>query len=229
MQSEPIVFVVDEDAATCDAVGRLANMMNYRFLPFSSGLDFLRTFDRGQSGCLVTELKVRGINGLQLQQRLSNEKIALPVVFLTAHATLPIAVRAMRAGAFHFLEKPPHEQELWDAIQDAVTADLERREARRSEERVRERLASLTIKEEQVLRLLAEGKPNRVIARDLDLSIRTIEVRRGALMKKLGFHTPEELLRFALTNCNGHTRPSLSTLRMSGEESAGRWPIHPTV
>jgi FixJ family two-component response regulator len=203
MLCQPTVFVVGEDTATSDAIRGLAGLINLRCQTYSSGEDFLRAFDRTQCGCLVTELEIPGISGLQLQQRLAAEGVTLPVVFLTAHATLPIAVRAMRAGAFHFLEKPPHEQELWDVIQDAVTVDRERREAAQREEQVRKQLAVLTIKEERVLRMLGEGKPNRVIAKELDLSIRTIEVHRAALMKKLGVHTPEELVRFAVASCDG--------------------------
>ncbi|MCR4413432.1 MAG: response regulator [Thermoguttaceae bacterium] len=206
MKAEPIVFVVDEDARSTDAIRRLAAMMDLECRVYASGLDFLEAFDRSQSGCLVTELKVPGINGLQLQQRLAAEGVALPVIFLTSAATLPIAVRAMRAGAFHFLEKPFHEQELWDAIQDAIALDRQRRQAMDYEEEVRRRLMSLTIKEEQVLRMIAQGKTNRAIAKELDLSIRTIEVRRNSLMRKLGIEAPDELIRFAVSACNGHFR-----------------------
>jgi two-component system, LuxR family, response regulator FixJ len=129
--------------------------------------------------------------------------VTLPVIFLTSHATVPIAVRAMRSGAFHFLEKPIREQELWDVIQEAVAVDQEKREAAREAAAFRERMTSLSFKEEQVLRLIAEGKPNRAIAKELDLSLRTIEVRRNTLMKKVGVKSPEDLLRFALMACNG--------------------------
>jgi len=203
MHIEPTVFVVDEDPPTRNALQSLAAMMNLRCVVFGSGEEFLERFDRFQCGCVVTELKVRGVNGLQLQQRLVAGGVTLPVIFLTSHATVPIAVRAMRSGAFHFLEKPIREQELWDVIQEAVAVDQEKREAARQAAAFRERVASLSFKEEQVLRLIAEGKPNRVIAKELDLSLRTIEVRRNTLMKKVGVKTPEDLLRFALMACNG--------------------------
>lgn len=206
VQAEPTVFVVDEDAATCNAIRALSAMMNLRCEVFESGQAFLEHFDRSQCGCLVTELKVRGVvGGLQLQQRLLADGVTLPVIFLSAHGTLPIAVRAMRSGAYHFIEKPIHEQELWDAIQGAVAMDQENRETARQETALRERLAELTLKEEQVLRMIADGKGNRVIARELDVSMRTVEIRRNVLMKKLGLKSSEELLRFALVACNGHS------------------------
>lgn len=203
--AEPTIFVVDDDAATCREIRALSVMMNLRCEVYDSGLAFLESFDRSQCGCVVTELRVRGVNGLQLQQRLLADGVPLPVIFLSAHGSLPIAVRAMRAGAFHFLEKPIHEQELWDAIQGAVMMDQENRQTARQDAAIRERLAELTLKEEQVLRMIADGKGNRVIARELDVSMRTIEIRRNVLMKKLGTKTSEELLRFALVACNGHS------------------------
>lgn len=199
---ESVVFLIDEDAAATDMVHRVASMMNLSCHAFTSGQEFLASFARSQGGCLVTELKVRDVSGLRILERLVEEGSMLPVIFVTGHGSLPIAVRAMRAGAFHFLEKPVREQELWDAIQDAVRTDQENREAAQREAAIQDRLGSLTVREEQVLRLIAEGKPNRAIARDLGLSMRTIEVRRNALMTKLRIETPEELLRFAIVACN---------------------------
>ncbi len=210
-QREPTVFVVDEDMATVNAIRALSAMMNLRCDAFDSGQEFWDHLDRDQCGCLVTELKVRGSSGLQLQQMLQGEGSSLPVIFLTAHASVSIAVRAMRAGAYHFLEKPIHEQELWDAIQGAIAVDRDHREAARQEAAVKECLGSLTFKEELVLRMIAEGKPNRTIAKELDLSLRTIEIRRNVLMKKLGVKLPEELLRFAVVACNGHSAQKHAT------------------
>jgi len=207
--AEPVVFVIDEDPAAAEAIRRLTGMMNLPCRVFTSGREFLDTVDRSQWGCLVTELAVADVGGLQILQRLVEEGATLPVVFVTARATVPIAVRAMRAGAFHFLEKPFHEQELWDILQDAITTDHERRSAAERQKALHERLALLTRKEEQVLGMIGEGKPNRVIAEELGLSIRTVEVRRRALMQKLGFQNPEELLGFAMSLGNGHAEPPL--------------------
>ena len=147
------------------------------------------------------------LNGLRILQQLAEEGTTLPVIFVTAHATVPMAVRAMRAGAFHFLEKPCREQELWDAIQEAIAMDAELRGAAEQCSAIQERLSSLTIKEEEVLRMIGEGKPNRTIAAELSLSVRTIEMRRNSLIKKLGVQGPEELMRLAMSLGNGHSKP----------------------
>lgn len=198
MKAEAVVFVVDDDAVATEVVARLASMMDFECRVFSSGYAFLEAYDGGQAGCLVTELRAQGVNGLQIQQRLVAQGATLPVIFIARAPTVSLAVRAMRAGAFHFLEKPLHEQEMWDAIQDAVALDRRRREIHQQRQEIQRRLATLTAKEEEVLRRIGEAKSTRIIARELDLSIRTIEVRRNALMRKLGFENPDELVRFAV-------------------------------
>ena len=200
---EPVVYVIDEEVTATDAICRVANLMNLSCRILTSGQQFLNDFDRSQHGCLVTELKISDVNGLQVLQRLREGGVLLPVIFVTAHATVPIAVRAMRAGAFHFLEKPCHEQELWDTIEAAIVADGERRRAAQERAAVQERLALLTWKEEEVLRMIGEGKSNRVIAEEMDLSVRTVEIRRNAMLKKLGFQTADELIRFAVSLGSG--------------------------
>lgn len=204
MHVEPTVFVVDPDEIICAAIRKLASLMNLRCEVFGSGDDFLETLDPSRSGCLITELVLPGgLNGLQLQQCVAAMQATLPIVFLTAQATLPIAVRAMRNGAYHFLEKPFYEQELWDTIEGAIALDGQRRRASMEQAEVQTRLSCLNSKEHEVLKRLASGLPNRTIAKELDLSIRTIEIRRGAMMKKLGLKTPEELLGFAMTVYKG--------------------------
>lgn len=198
MKAEAVVFVVDDDEVAAEVVSRLASMMDFECRVFPSGDEFLEAYDGGQAGCLVTELRAPGVNGLQIQQRLAARGATLPVIFVARAATVPLAVRAMRAGAFHFLEKPLHEQEMWDAIQDAVTLDRRRREIHHQRQEIQRRLATLTTKEQEVLRRIGEAKSNRTIARELELSIRTIEVRRNVLMRKLGFEMPDELVRFAV-------------------------------
>jgi FixJ family two-component response regulator len=208
--AEPVVFVVDDDLAACSTIRTVAGILNLRCEVFASGSDFLSRFDRCQSGCLITELKIPGIGGLQIQQRLAAERATIPIIFVSADASLPIAVRALRAGAFHFLLKPLHEQELWDAIQDAMAMDQEHRAAARCAEELAVRLATLTAKEELILQMIAGGNSNREMAKQLDVSVRTIEVRRAALMKKLALRSPEEMLRFALMACSHHANGSFN-------------------
>ncbi len=195
---EPVVFAVDEDPTVRLAIQQLSAIMNFRFEGFSSGTAFLDALDGDPCGCVVTELKVPELNGIQIQQTLTAQGVGLPLIFLTAHATVPFAVRALREGAFHLLEKPVPQQELWDTIQQAIERDIQRRDAAEHAEEIRRQLAELTMKEEQVLHLMGQAKGPRTIAKELDLSIRTIEVRRNRIMKKLGLKSPDELLRFAL-------------------------------
>lgn len=205
MSIEPVVHVVDGDLPTCDLIRQLTAMMHLRCEVFACGQAFLNALDRSECGCVLTELNGLGVNGFHIQQQLAAAGITMPVIFLAFQAKLPVAVRAMRAGAFHFLEKPIHEQEVWDAIQEAVALDQANRETACRESALKERLETLTLKEEHVLRMIADGKSSREIAKELELSIRTIEVRRNVLMKKLGVNTPDELLRFALTACDGYS------------------------
>jgi FixJ family two-component response regulator len=225
--SEPVVFVVDEDEALLEAVRQVADMMNLRCETFHSGLEFLERFDRDRPGCVVTELRVPGANGLQLLRQLAEEGTRIPIIFVSAYGTLAIAVRAMREGAFHFLEKPVHEQEIWDAIQTAVTIDQQRVAADRWEEEVREKIGQLSLKEEQVLRMIAQGKSNPMIAKELDISIRTVELRRGTLMEKLHIDRPEDLIRFAVLACNGHAGHNGHTVHNHHENL--RSPVMPST
>ena len=216
MRSEPTVFVLDPDGLTRDTVRNLVYTMNLRCEAYASGLEFLDAFAPSRPGCVVLEVKIPDINGLQIQQRLASEGAMTPVVFLAEQATVSIAVRAMRAGAVHFLEKPLREHELWDTIQEAIDIDRQRRAARMEEEELKERLATLKPKERRVLELVAEGKSKRHIAAEIGVSVRTIGLRQTELMKKLDLESPTDLLRFALLVLNGHARrgdglPSAST------------------
>jgi two-component system, LuxR family, response regulator FixJ len=202
MQAEPTIFVIDDDAANCRAVTDLAKTMRLPCEVFGSGTEFLDSYDGSRGGCVLSELKLNDMSGLHLQQLLVERGLAVPFLFLTAHATPAMAVRAMRAGAHHFLEKPFRAEELWEAIQEAITAERAARGFREQQERLRQRLGTLTIKEEQVLHLVATGKSNRAIAKELDVSVRTIEFRRAALMKKLAVRDQTELLRVAIIVCD---------------------------
>ncbi len=196
----PTVFLVDEDEATQRVLAELAASMQYGFQGFSSGQEFLDALDPDQPGCLIVEVRLRGISGLQLQRSLAAKELALPVLFLTAHADVPTAVRAMRAGAVHFLEKPFREAEMWDAIHEAILLDGNGRKRLVRRRFIEERLQRLTIKQEQLLELLVQGKPTRAIAAELGVSVRTVELRRAKLMKRMEVSTLPELLQLALAS-----------------------------
>ncbi len=194
MDSEPTVFVVDGDTASCNAIRDLVGTMNLHCEVFTSGQDFLDSYRKSRRGCLIVELRVLGASGLEIQQHLLAMHSALPVIFLTAHADLSIAVEAMRRGAVHFLEKPYRTHELWQVIQEAIELDRRRRERQRHRRRLRRRIASLTPKERHVLRLLKQGKPSDQIASELNVGLRMVEVHRAKLARKLGVSAARELL-----------------------------------
>jgi FixJ family two-component response regulator len=213
MNSQPTVFLVDPDGATRDAVRKLAKMMSLDCEEYVSGHEFLDTFDSSRPGCIVMEVRVPGVNGLQIQQRLVEQGVTLPVLFLSEGPSVSIAVHTMRAGALHFFEKPFRENDLWTAIQEAIQVDQARREARLMQQQLDERIGSLTEKEVAVLEMIAAGRTKRAMALELGVSVRTIEHHRTQLMRKLDTATPAGLLRFAMS-------------RRSQPASVGRLPAH---
>jgi FixJ family two-component response regulator len=206
MKNEPTVFLVDADGATRDAVRNLAYTMNLPCEAYSTGQDFLDAYAPSRPGCVVLEVRIPEVNGLEIQERLAAQGSVIPVVFLTTQATVSIAVRAMRAGAVHFLEKPFREHELWDTIQEAIVLDAKRRRAVAEQEQVDDQLAKLTAKERQVLEMIAAGSSKEAIASEAGVSVRTIELHRNRVIKKLGFRCLTELVLFATTACNGHAQ-----------------------
>jgi FixJ family two-component response regulator len=198
VDTTPTVFVVDPDSGVRDAVRDLAHLMNLRCETFASGEAFLATKESFGPGCVVLEVRIPGISGLEVQEQLNGSLPHLTRIFLTGHATVSMAVRAMRAGASHFLEKPFREHELWDAIQEAIAISRGRCQEQFRTHELRERLAQLTPKERQVLQLIAEGRSKRSIASELSICLRTVEIRRSQLMRKLGVASLAELIRFGV-------------------------------
>jgi len=197
MQAPATVLIVDPDGPTRDAICRLADRMNLASLAYAQGGEFLRAHQYCQPGCVVLEVRIPDASGLQIQSRLNAEGVTIPLVFLTAEANVHVAVRAIRAGAVHFLEKPARDDELWDAIEEAISIDQQRREARQRQQRLDRQFAGLSIKEERVFEMIGDGKSTREIASELKVSVRAIELRRNSLMKKLDIESPAELVRMA--------------------------------
>jgi FixJ family two-component response regulator len=167
---------------------------------FSSVAKFLAAYQGDRPGCLVLEVAMPGMSGLELHRKLIHDKIAIPVIFVTANANVPTAVEAMQMGAVNFLEKPVQEHQLWDSIRKAIELDAQGRRRRARRQRAEERLAGLTPGERAVLNLIIEGKMNKEIAVELGLSTRTIEDRRAKLMKKTGVKSLAELVQLAMTH-----------------------------
>lgn len=198
MSDRSTVFIVDPDSDSRARIARIAEEMRINVKQYPTAEAFLESGSSGLPGCLVTEFRLLGMNGIELQESLTADCISLPVVFVTAHAETPLTVRAMRNGAVTVLTKPYSEQELWDAVRSGVSQDqsIRRIDARHSD--FRRRLARLTPKERHVLDLMVKGKTNKAIAGKLDVSIRTVETRRHQIFKKTGTESVAELVRFIL-------------------------------
>lgn len=192
------VFVIDDDEAARLSVCALATSMHVHAEAFASVEDFLSRFDPERSGCIVADVRMPGASGVDLLQLLADRGSKMPVVIVTAFADTPLTVRAMKGGAVTFLEKPCSDHELWDAIRESLARDAAQRAAQATQQQFRDRLAKLTAEEQQVLEMLIEGKPNKLIAKELDVSLRTVESRRHNVFLKTGTTTVAELVRLVL-------------------------------
>ena len=194
----PQVYLVDDDPDVRSAVTLLLKTEDFRVSAFADACALLDAVDAATPGCAVLDVRLPDMDGLSLQRELRNRDVRLPVVFITGHGDIPMAVRAVNEGALDFLEKPFSDDSLIEAVRHALATDSERRAGAAELAQVEERLAALTPRERQVLEALLEGKPNKLIARDLDVSVRTIEIHRGNLMQKMGAKSASHLARLAL-------------------------------
>lgn len=195
MSAELTVFVVDDDPAALDSVAALARSMWVRTATFTSAEDFLARYDRSERGCLVTDVRMPGMSGLELQAKLQSEGINLPVIVSTAYAQVQLAVKSMRQGAVTFLEKSAGEHELWEAINSALAQERTQLQADSQVAEVRKRYEALSPDELAVLELLLEGHPNKLIGVRLGIALRTVEKRRAAVLKKMEVDSIAELVR----------------------------------
>jgi FixJ family two-component response regulator len=199
MPSEPTVFIVDDDAEVRAALKLLMQSVGLQVETFASAQEYLDRFDPERPGCLVLDIRMPGISGLELQERLSAEPLHPPIVMITGHGDVPMAVRAVQAGASDFIEKPFRDQVLLDSVHRAITQDAEGRgEASRIAD-IEKRLARLTPREREVLELVMAGDRNKVIASRLGVSQSTVEAHRAKVMEKMEAKTLSDLMRMALT------------------------------
>lgn len=198
--SDATVFIVDDDASVRDSLALLLSLRGFRTQSFASAEAFLDTYRGDREGCLLTDLRMPGLSGLELHAELQRRGVALPVVVLTAHGDVATTRMAMKAGAFDFLEKPVDDAVLLDVLHHAIAEDGRRREAARREQSVRERLDRLTPREADVLRLLVEGLQHRDVAERLSISPRTVEVYKARMMEKLQCRSIAELVRVAVAS-----------------------------
>jgi two-component system, LuxR family, response regulator FixJ len=198
MGFEPAIFVVDDDESARKSVCALVRSLGLRAEAFASAEDFLACDISGRPGCVVTDIRMIGMSGLDLQDRLIERGIRLPVIVLTAYPRTRTTVRAMKAGAVTLLEKPYDEDELWDAIRKALAQEAAGRAEVQLRRDIQQRASLLTQAEREVMRLVVQGKPNKVIAKQLNLSIRTVESRRHDVFAKMSVESVAELVRLAI-------------------------------
>ena len=193
--SAPLVLVVDDDPAMRDSIAFLVTSVGYDCRSFTSAEEFLRDWQDDRPACLLVDIRMSGMSGLDLQNRLAEAKSSLGVVFVTGHGDVPMAVRAMRGGAIDFLQKPFNDQLLLDRIREAIDVSIATRKVAAERSSIEARLARLTGREREVLDLVVAGKANNQIAAELDISIKTVEVHRHNVMEKMEAASVAELAR----------------------------------
>ena len=197
-QQAPTVFVVDDDEGVRNSLRFLLKSVGLTTQTLSSASEFLDTYKPSQPGCLVLDVRMPGMSGLELQEQLNVRGAVIPVIFITGHGDIPMAVEAMQQGAFDFLQKPFRDQELIDRIQRALELDGRNRAALDQHARIRERLDSLTPREREVLALMTRGQPNKIMAVELGVSQRTVEIHRARVMEKSGAASLAQLVRMVM-------------------------------
>jgi FixJ family two-component response regulator len=193
------VFVVDDDEAVRDSLRWLLEANGYRVQCFSSAEQFLDAYQPSQLGCLILDVRMSGMSGLELQEKLIAENSSLPIIFVTGHGDVPMAVSTMKKGAMDFIEKPFDEAELRKLVERMLERARTESSTAQQQRAAAERLSKLTAREHQVLERIIAGRLNKQIADDLGISIKTVEAHRANIMEKLNVNTVADLLRLALS------------------------------
>ncbi len=191
MTEAATVFIVDDDPSVSSALARTAQQLQLQAECYATAQEFLEAYDPSRIGCLILDVMLPGMSGIELQKKLALDQVELPIIMISGHADVPMAVDAMRGGAITFLQKPFRLAELTDRIQEAIACDLKLRQSRLA----RERLAGLTVKEREVMQLIATGKTNKEMAEQLGLSLRAIEDRRRRVYRKLDVSSLSQLMQ----------------------------------
>jgi RNA polymerase sigma factor (sigma-70 family) len=200
LQTQPTVYVVDDDQATRKSLRWLVETLGVPVQTFHSGASFLDSYDPSQPGCLVLDVMMGGMSGLELQKELNERDIEIPVIVLTGYGDVPTAVRALKNGAIEFLEKPFDGEVLLEQVRRALELDASRRRERDADDVVRQRLEKLTPREAEILKLVVEGLSSKEIATQLDVSFKTVEAHRAKIMKKMEANGVAQLVRMVVTS-----------------------------
>lgn len=199
-----MIYIVDDDEGMRRALTVLMTTVGYDAIAFAKPAEFLAKFDPEQQGCLVLDVRMPEMSGLEVQQHLNRAGSILPVILVTGHGDIPMAVQAMKDGAFDFLQKPFRDQELLDRINAALKQDAENRAIIEQQVDLKRRVESLTPREREVMLLVVDGKANKVIAIDLGLSERTVEIHRANVMEKMGARSVAHLVKMQLKLSGEH-------------------------
>jgi FixJ family two-component response regulator len=194
---EPCIYIVDDDQSVRDALSSLFRSVGYKVQLFGATQDFIQAKRGDGNSCLVLDIRLPGASGLDLQAHLNRAQIPIPVIFMTGHGDIPMSVRAMKAGAIDFLAKPFRDQDMLDAVANALVADRKRREADGSLAAIRTAFDTLTSREREVMVFVTAGLMNKQVAGNLGLSEITVKIHRASVMKKMGCQTLADLVRAA--------------------------------
>ena len=199
-KEQQIVFIVDDDEDVRDSLVELVESIGLQTRAYDTALNFMNDYNENFSGCILADVRMPGMSGIELQQKLIDLNATQPLIIMTGHGDISMAVQAMKDGAFEFLQKPFRDQELLDCISKALKKDLDNRKLRESLHANQCRVKSLTTREREVVDLVLEGKANKVIAKELDISNRTVEIHRSHAMEKLEAKSVAELVKIMLNS-----------------------------
>jgi two-component system response regulator FixJ len=198
---EPIVYIIDDDQAMVESLSWIIESIGLKVKTYLRAQEFLNEYEPQQHACLLLDVRMPGMSGPELQMRLTEWGIpTLPIIFISGHGDVPLAVRVMKAGAIDFLTKPFNDQVLLESINKALRTDKANREKRQESAQARAKFALLSPREAQVLQGIVAGKPNKVISAELRISLKTVEAHRASVMKKMGVKSVPELVKLVLTN-----------------------------
>jgi FixJ family two-component response regulator len=196
-EEKPVVYVVDDDPSVLKALERLLRSAGHDVRTFASALEFLECPLTDAAGCLVLDIKMPKLNGLELQDRLADKGISIPIIFITGHGTVPASVKAFKAGAMDFIQKPFEDSDLLGAVSRGIEKNRRMRQEQKLIKTLHTRLDTLTPREREVFGLVASGMLNKQVAFDLGVTEKTIKVHRARVMQKMGAHSLADLVRFA--------------------------------
>lgn len=198
---EPMVYIIDDDQAMVESLSWIIGSIGLKVRTYLRPQEFLDEYDPQQHGCLLLDVRMPGMSGPELQLRLSEDGLpTLPIIFISGHGDVPLAVRVMKAGAIDFLTKPFNDQVLIESINKALRLDKSNREKRQENAQARAKFALLSPREVQVLQGIVAGKPNKVVSAELKISLKTVEAHRASVMKKMGVKSVPELVKLVLAN-----------------------------